>query len=114
MIDGERVCDAISGMPPAGDIADGAERFALLGDPTRLAILLCIRAAGAISVTDLAVATGVNDTTVSQALRLMRLRGAVSAQRHGRVIEYSVDDPAVEALLAVLAPVAAGAARSAH
>lgn len=104
VIDAPRVCDAIAGLGEAGAVAACAERFALLADPGRLSLLLCIRRAGPISVTDLAVATGMHDSTVSQALRLLRTAGAVSAQRDGRVVRYVLADPAIKPLLALVPP----------
>ena len=53
-------------------------------------------------MTDLAVATGMNATAVSQALRLLRAAGMVAAHRDGRVIRYTLTDPTVAALLAHL------------
>ena len=82
-----------------------AQRFSLLADPGRLSLLVCIRAAGPISVTDLAVASGMNDTTVSQALRLLRAAGLVAPERDGRVIRYSLADEETGSLLARLFPV---------
>lgn len=99
VIDEHTVCEALAGLPAPGELRRQSELFALLGDPTRLALLHCIHAAGSICVTDLAVATGLNDTTVSQALRLLRARGAVTADRDGRVLRYRVRDPAVVGLL---------------
>jgi ArsR family transcriptional regulator, lead/cadmium/zinc/bismuth-responsive transcriptional repressor len=100
VIDGERVCQAIAAISPAAAIAARAKSFALLGDPTRLALLTCIQAAAPISVSDLAAATGFNDTTVSQTLRHLRAAGAVTAERDGRVIRYRLADGPVAALLA--------------
>jgi DNA-binding transcriptional ArsR family regulator len=105
VIDGERVCRAIAalgggeGSDWAGAIQDRARRFALLADPTRLALLTCIHAAGPISVSDLAAATGINDVTVSQTLRYLRAAQAVSTQRDGRVIRYQLASTPIEALL---------------
>jgi DNA-binding transcriptional ArsR family regulator len=99
VIDGERVCQAIEALDHGPDLQARAKAFALLGDPTRLTILTCIRAAGPISVSDLAVATGINDTTVSQTLRHLRAAEAVTAKRDGRVIRYELaDGPAVTLL----------------
>ena len=39
VIDGERVCEAIEALGDAADIRTRAQRFALLGDPTRLTLL---------------------------------------------------------------------------
>jgi DNA-binding transcriptional ArsR family regulator len=97
LMDDHRVCQAIAALPD--DVAARARRFALLGDPTRLTILISIRAAGPIAVTDLAVAVGLNDTTVSQALRLLRDEGVVSTEREGRVVRYSVTDGEISELI---------------
>ena len=99
VIDGERVCQAIAALSPA-DIQARAKTFAILGDPTRLTLLTCIRAAGPISVSDLAAASGLNDTTVSQTLRYLRAALVVTAERDGRVIRYQLADGPVAALLA--------------
>jgi hypothetical protein len=43
-----------------------AQHFAVLADPTRLTLLVRIRAAAPIRVSDLAVATGFQDVTVTE------------------------------------------------
>jgi ArsR family transcriptional regulator, lead/cadmium/zinc/bismuth-responsive transcriptional repressor len=103
-IDGHRACEAIAALGDPAAVASWAQRFSLLADPGRLSLLVCIKAAGPISVTDLAVAAGMNDTTVSQALRLLRAAGLVAAQRDGRVIRYSLADEEVGSVLARLFP----------
>ncbi|HEX8006450.1 MAG TPA: metalloregulator ArsR/SmtB family transcription factor [Trebonia sp.] len=100
VIDGERVCQAIEAIGPDAAIAARAKTFALLGDPTRLTLLTCIEAAGPISVSDLAAATGINDTTVSQTLRHLRAAEAVVTERDGKVIRYRLAGGPVAALLA--------------
>jgi DNA-binding transcriptional ArsR family regulator len=100
VIDGHRVCEAVAGLPAEADRAELARRYALLGDPSRLALLLCMAAAGPIAVTDLAVATGLADATASQALRHLRAHGAVTAARDGRVLRYSIADGQLAAMLA--------------
>lgn len=104
IIDGHRACEAIAALGDPEAVVSWAQRFSLLADPGRLSLLVCIRAAGPISVTDLAVASGMNDTTVSQALRLLRAAGLVAAERDGRVIRYSLADEETGSLLARLFP----------
>jgi len=99
VIDGERVCQAIAAISPPQAVAAQARTFAVLGDPTRLTLLIAIKAAGPISVSDLAAATGLNDTTVSQTLRYLRAAQVVSAERDGRVIRYQLSDGPVADLL---------------
>jgi ArsR family transcriptional regulator, lead/cadmium/zinc/bismuth-responsive transcriptional repressor len=98
-LEGERVCRAIAALGQPTDLTTWATRFGLLGDRSRLALLVCIAHAGPISVTDLAVATGMNDTTVSQALRLLRAAGTVSTRRDGRIIRYELADDQIRQLL---------------
>ena len=99
MIDGERVCAAIAALDDQPAIGEWSTRFALLADPTRLKVLLCIKAAGPISVSDLAVATDLNDDTTSQALRHLRASQVVGTEREGRIVRYRVTDPLVADLL---------------
>ena len=100
VIDAERVCQAIAALGDPGSVRARAEYFAVLADPTRLTLLTCIHAAGPISVSDLAAATGIHDTTVSQALRHLRANQVVTTQRDGRVIRYLLTEHPVGALLA--------------
>jgi DNA-binding transcriptional ArsR family regulator len=99
ILDGELVCDAIGAIRDCGDVGAWAQRFKILADPTRLTLLVCIYRAGPISVTDLAVAAGLNDTTVSQALRLLRAGGTVTGRRDGRIVRYQLADDRVSDLL---------------
>lgn len=79
-----------------------ALRFDLLSDPNRLRLLLAVHAAPEICVSDLAAATGMSDTSVSQALRQPRSHGWVSTRRSGRLVRYALDDPVVHDLLHLL------------
>jgi DNA-binding transcriptional ArsR family regulator len=104
IIDDHRACEAIAALGDPEVVVSWAQRFSLLADPGRLSLLVCIKAAGPISVTDLAVASGMNDTAVSQALRLLRAAGVVAAERDGRVIRYSLAEEEIGTLLARLFP----------
>jgi ArsR family transcriptional regulator, lead/cadmium/zinc/bismuth-responsive transcriptional repressor len=98
VLEAERVCEAIDAVGEPAQVATWAGRFAILGDPSRLALLLAIAQAGPISVTDLAVAANINDTTVSQALRLLRAAGRVIAHRDGRIVRYQLADDHIRQL----------------
>jgi ArsR family transcriptional regulator, lead/cadmium/zinc/bismuth-responsive transcriptional repressor len=100
VIDESAVCRAIESLGEPSHIDAWSARFALLADPHRLAILVCVRDAGPISVTDLALATGMNATAVSQALRLLRTAKAVAGERDGRVIRYRLCDDDLDRVLA--------------
>ena len=100
VIDAERICQAIEALDRPEVIAARARQFAVLADPTRLTLLTAIKAAGPISVSDLAAATGINDATVSQTLRYLRASQTVIAERDGRVVRYRLASTPVTDLLA--------------
>lgn len=76
-----------------------AELFRLLGEPTRARILYALVEAGELCVGDLAGLVEVAETTVSQALRLLRTAGVVRSRRDGRHVHYRLDDAHVRLLL---------------
>jgi ArsR family transcriptional regulator, lead/cadmium/zinc/bismuth-responsive transcriptional repressor len=98
IIDAERVCQAVAAFDPE-DVSARARNFAVLADPTLLTLLTCISAAGPISVSDLAAATGIQEATVSQTLRYLRMAQVVSTERDGRIIRYQMADGPVAELL---------------
>ena len=102
IVDADRVCEAIAHLPDGETLHHWVTRFALLADPTRLALLMCIQHAGEICVSDLAAAVGVKDSTVSQALRLLRAHSVVATRRDGRTIHYHLTDEVIQALLSQL------------
>jgi len=85
--------------PPAETMA---ELFAILGDPTRMRVLTAL-SSGELCVSDLAVATGVNRTTISHQLRVLRAHRMVRRRRDGKVVYYALDDDHVAALLGMAA-----------
>jgi DNA-binding transcriptional ArsR family regulator len=99
VIEDEQVCAAISGIGDLDNVNVWAERFAVLGDPSRLTLLLAMHGAGPISVSDLAVAANMNDTTVSQALRLLKAAGTVASERDGRIVRYRLVSDQIADLL---------------
>ena len=103
-IDEEQVCAAIGGIGDPGDVTTWAKRFAALGDPSRLTLLLAMHHAGPIAVSDLAVAADMNDTTVSQALRLLKAAGVVASERDGRIVRYRLVSDPIAGLLDRMAP----------
>jgi DNA-binding transcriptional ArsR family regulator len=107
-IDEHTVCDAIEGIGDAARVAEWSARFALLGEPGRLTLLLAVHHGGPIAVTDLAIATGISDTAVSQMLRLLRASGTVTPDKDGRVVRYRLTDARMGALLDSLGSAAVG------
>lgn len=95
-----------------------AEMFRLLGDPTRLKILLaCLDAPR--SVGDIATATGASQSLVSHHLRLLRAARLVRGEREARQVFYQAADQHVRHMLADIIAHAAeedgpGAAEHSH
>lgn len=75
-----------------------------LGHDGRLTIL-CHLLDGPKSVTELEKALFARQAVVSQQLARLRLEGLVSARREGQAIYYSILDPKVVEVLAVLAKI---------
>jgi len=86
-------------MTPSEDqITEGAEVFRLLGDPTRLKVVLaCLD--GPVSVGDIATAIGASVSLVSHHLRLLKGARMVRSQRDGRQIFYAAADQHVRNIL---------------
>ncbi|MGX5692763.1 ArsR/SmtB family transcription factor [Dermacoccus abyssi] len=97
----DKVALAMEALPPLEVIEEISSVFKLLGDPTRTRLLYTLLDAGELCVCDLAEATGVTETTVSQALRLMRSSGVVIGRRAGRNAFYRLSDGHVRMLLDV-------------
>jgi DNA-binding transcriptional ArsR family regulator len=102
VIDPDQVCDATAVLAHPDRIRDTAAVLDALGDPGRLAIMLALRHAGDLCVSDLAFAVGMSDSAVSHALRLLRAHGMVAAHRHGRLVRYRVTGELTEQLIDVV------------
>lgn len=81
----------LSGLIAADDLAILAETFRLLGDPTRLRILLALssepRHVGAIAESE-----ALSPSLVSHHLRLLRGARLVATERRGKQIIYRIHD----------------------
>jgi DNA-binding transcriptional ArsR family regulator len=76
-----------------------ATMFSLLGDPNRLRLVMRIHSEGRVNVTDLADHADMSMTAVSHALRVLRNSGAVTAEREGQRMYYSLASPLVRELM---------------
>lgn len=74
-----------------------AEKFRMLADPTRLAILRTLMG-GERSVSQVIDATGRNQANVSKHLKALAEAGMVSRRKAGLQVFYRLDDPLVERL----------------
>ncbi|HZI97100.1 MAG TPA: metalloregulator ArsR/SmtB family transcription factor [Actinomycetales bacterium] len=95
----EKVALARARAPADADLHSLSAMFKLVGDPTRTRLLYALLEVGELCVCDLAAATGTAESTVSQALRLLRTAGVVAARRQGRLVFYRLADAHVRMLL---------------
>ncbi len=70
-----------------------AERFRVLGDATRLAILRALLDAGELNVGELVERLGTTQANVSKHLRVLLNAGVVHRRPEGTAAYYSVTDP---------------------
>ncbi len=102
-VDAAKVAAAKGRALPSADVDRITELFRLIGEPTRVRLLYALVEAGEMCVCDLAAVVDAPETSVSHALRLMRMAGIVRTRRDGRMIFYSLTDAHVRLLLDVTA-----------
>jgi DNA-binding transcriptional ArsR family regulator len=88
-------------FPPDIDhrVDELSDLFHLLGDPTRLRIVLaCL--AQPIAVSDIAARLDLSSSLVSHHLRLLRAARIVKAERQGKQVFYAAADAHISSLLA--------------
>ena len=95
----EKVQTVLNAALPTEDLLRASSLFKLLGDPTRSRLLYALLEAGELCVCDLAAATGMQEATVSQSLRMLRASEVVSGRRDGRLVFYRLADAHVRMLL---------------
>ncbi len=91
IVDEKKVKHASEKIADAEKIFDMADIFKLLGEPTRLKIVLAL-SENELCVCDLAAALELNVSTVSHQLRLLRNARVVKYRKAGKMVYYSVDD----------------------
>lgn len=85
-------------LPDERHITVIAETYRLLGDPTRLKVLLtCLE--GPIAVGDIATATGASPSLVSHHLRHLRAARLVRGTRRNRQVFYQAADHHIARML---------------
>ena len=82
-------------------VAELAETFGLLADPTRLSIVVvCMERE--ISAGDIASKLDLSASLVSHHLRLLRAARMLRAERHGKQVFYSMNDACVHDVLKIM------------
>ena len=101
VVDPARVAVVRERMPDAAIVQDVADAFRVLAEPARLRIVLALLEGGELCVCDIAAAAGMNETSASQHLRVLRGSRTVRKRRDGRISYYSLSDGHVRMLIDV-------------
>ncbi len=83
-------------------LASLAGVFHLMGDPSRLSILMTVLE-GPLPVAEIAAGTGLSASLVSHHLRLLRGGRLVRGSRRGKQVFYTVDDAHIRSVLTDMA-----------
>lgn len=94
----ELVGPTVSRLKDFGTYQSTSELFQALADPNRLRILDALQDQE-VCVSDLMEITGMSQSAVSHALKLLRLRRLVARRRDGRHIYYRLDDEHIQSLI---------------
>lgn len=97
-IDLNRVRRLRAALVDRDSVADLADIFRALGDPTRVRMLDAL-SHGELCVCDLAAVLGLSQSAVSHQLRLLRGLRLVRARREGRMVFYALHDRHIVDLL---------------
>jgi len=101
VVDADKVAAVQAALPAGEDVLELADMFGLLADPGRLRLLAGLLEVGELCVCDLAAASGLSESAVSHALRLLRAHRVVQVRRAGRRSYYRLADSHVRMLLDV-------------
>jgi ArsR family transcriptional regulator, arsenate/arsenite/antimonite-responsive transcriptional repressor len=82
--------------------ADLADRFKALADPTRVAIVNAISAAGEVCVCNLTATFDLSQPTISHHLKILREAGLVESTRRGTWAYYRLVPETIDALRGAL------------
>jgi ArsR family transcriptional regulator, lead/cadmium/zinc/bismuth-responsive transcriptional repressor len=111
---------AMSALPNQRVVARVADLLGLLGNPTRLNILLALHSRRAntnteLCVCDLSIVARASKSMTSHQLRLLRTSGLVRQRRAGKMMYYRLSDgpvsPALDELLSLAAEGLSGVGR---
>ena len=73
-----------------------AEKFRMLGDPTRLSILRALMIQGEMNVSQIVLATEHGIANVSRHLKQLAAAGLLARRKAGSFVQYRLDDPVIE------------------
>jgi len=97
-IDEKKVRAVAKTLPTETEIDDLTNTYKILGDPTRLKIVLAL-SEEELCVCDLSALIGVSVSAISHQLRLLRNMRIVKNRKEGKMVYYSLDDSHIENII---------------
>lgn len=94
----EQISKAKQALPDDEVLLDTSELFKIMGDPSRMRIIIALMAAE-LCVCDLAELTEISQSAVSHQLRILRQARLVRYRREGKNAYYSLEDTHVSSLV---------------
>ena len=79
-----------------------AEKFRMLSDPTRLAILRALMLKGEMTVSEVVATTGQSVANMSKHLKQLATAGLLARRKDGSFVKYQLEDPVVEKICELL------------
>ena len=73
-----------------------ADKFRMLSNPTRLAILRAFTHSGELTVSEVVTLTGQSVANISKHLKQLAAAGLLARRKDGSFVKYKLDDPVVE------------------
>lgn len=85
-------------MPKESTVSRLADFFGIFADATRIKILtvLCV---SDMCVNDISVILNLNQTTVSHQLKQLKMSGAVTSTRHGKIAYYKIANQSINDIM---------------
>ena len=98
IVDEKKVEEAREKIKDLDQVHEMADIFKLLGEPTRLKIILALNKSE-LCVCDLAAAIDSTISAVSHQLRLLRNARLVKYRKAGKLVYYSIEDEHIDTLI---------------
>ena len=96
----EKADEIRSLIPDFDNIMDLSDFFKVMGDSTRLQILIVL-IHNELCVSDISYILDMSQSAISHQLKQLRVNKLVKSRRQGRTIYYSLDDEHVEKILSM-------------
>ncbi len=97
----KRIDEVKKHYPSSTEINGMADFYKVMGDETRLKLLMSLEAAGKLCVSDLSCVLNMSISAVSHQLKVLKVNKLVKATRDGKTVYYELDDNHVKSILEI-------------